>query len=591
MTKTTQKVISVDDIEVAEDFNPRQTFMDDELQTLANSIKQVGVVTPITVRPGEDKPYVLIAGERRVRAAKLAGVNEIPALIRCDDEDDLAVAIIENTHRTDLTLTELAQATARLRARGYTSRKALATKLSISDKRAKMLLELTELPQALIDRIAEGTINQANVPTLALINSKAPHVAERLAHTMLPNNGIIANTTVSSFKLNPTKYHEGSSEEMPVFDERIVVVERDARFKIDANSDILNDENRGRLHKLVDAPRAIYVNVTEDDIEVARSLGVLVEFEEFCGHFDTEVAKQMVNDAVGEHLTKLEAEAAKPAEQKEKEAKELAEKQEAAEKKIREELDKALTEDEESDEYEIEQRVVKEVTAEFGLDEDDHVEIYDDAPYNQDQKAELTPEQEEKLKAERKAERERAAEAKAHGLEYNLELGKQVFERLDEVKPTPELMRVLVSEAIYDSGVDYYLAGLRYLDPSVRVVETKKNGDEKVTFPLSKEEAAKKLFRFIESGKTVEQILGRWAQLTAAAQFADEAVVPASQRRFPNRMHAGPHPRSLLNNVQQAVQPPKPIVQAYDKAYDQLRKKLTPALGKKVQAFLKQTSH
>ena len=400
----------------------------------------------------------MIAGERRVRAAHLAGIKEIPAIIQMNDEDDLEIAITENVHRSDLTLTELAQATVRLRERGYTSRKAIATKLAITDKRAKLLLELTELPGNVQERITAGTINPANVETLAKINKVAPHVCRRLGETMSENGGTIQRATL--LRINPTQYDADAKETRYLFpDEIIPVVERGDRLTIEANSEILTEETLGRLHKLVDSPKQLFVNVTEDDIDVARALGVLVEVEEFCGYFDAEVMAQMVNDAVGSQLDRIEADAAKTDEQRQAEADALAEKREKAEQKIREELDKELASNTEEDEYEIESRVVSEVSKEFDLDsEDEHVAIVTD-DYFATKSPELSEEEQEKVKAERKIEREQAAKDKAAAQEYNDALGKQVFDKLAEVKPTPDIVRVLVAHALDNDGVEYWLGG------------------------------------------------------------------------------------------------------------------------------------
>ncbi len=92
-------------------FQPRQAFADDELDSLAASIRELGVLQPILVRPASDGQYELIAGERRWRASQRAGLTLIPAVIReTEDTQALEQALVENLHRVDLNAIEEAAA-------------------------------------------------------------------------------------------------------------------------------------------------------------------------------------------------------------------------------------------------------------------------------------------------------------------------------------------------------------------------------------------------------------------------------------------------------------------------------------------------
>ena len=84
-------------------YQPRRDIEPESLQELADSIKAQGLMQPIVIRPISDKRYEIIAGERRWRAAQLAGLGEIPALVRdVTDEATIAMALIENIQREDL---------------------------------------------------------------------------------------------------------------------------------------------------------------------------------------------------------------------------------------------------------------------------------------------------------------------------------------------------------------------------------------------------------------------------------------------------------------------------------------------------------
>lgn len=102
--------IKIEDIEANPD-QPRRNFDEEALNELADSIKQIGVVQPITLRKQEDGKYQIIAGERRFRASQIAGLKSIPAYIREVNENELMeMALIENIQREDLNAIEEALA-------------------------------------------------------------------------------------------------------------------------------------------------------------------------------------------------------------------------------------------------------------------------------------------------------------------------------------------------------------------------------------------------------------------------------------------------------------------------------------------------
>ena len=111
-TNDSVRDLAIDKI-VANPFQPRHVFDQDALQDLAASIKENGVLQPVIVRhnPKDNAQYELLAGERRWRASQLAGMTEVPAIVRkLDDDQMLQAAILENLQREDLTPLEEAQA-------------------------------------------------------------------------------------------------------------------------------------------------------------------------------------------------------------------------------------------------------------------------------------------------------------------------------------------------------------------------------------------------------------------------------------------------------------------------------------------------
>ena len=141
-------------------YQPRIDFSQSALEDLAASIKAQGVLQPILLRPLENNQYELIAGERRLRASKLAGLHKIPALIReMSDEQSLALALIENLQREDLNPIEEAQGYRRLISEFSLNQELLAQQVGKSRSSVANALRLLKLPQAVQKEIAAGTLS------------------------------------------------------------------------------------------------------------------------------------------------------------------------------------------------------------------------------------------------------------------------------------------------------------------------------------------------------------------------------------------------------------------------------------------------
>ncbi|HEV8622558.1 MAG TPA: ParB/RepB/Spo0J family partition protein [Actinomycetota bacterium] len=137
---------------------PRTMFQDESLDALAVSIKEVGVLQPIVVRRG-DTGFELIAGERRLRAAKAAGLATIPAVVReSDDTESLREALIENIHREDLNPIELAEAFRELLEELELKQETLAERLGVSRSHVANTVRLLGLPADVQQLLAQGRI-------------------------------------------------------------------------------------------------------------------------------------------------------------------------------------------------------------------------------------------------------------------------------------------------------------------------------------------------------------------------------------------------------------------------------------------------
>jgi ParB family transcriptional regulator, chromosome partitioning protein len=148
---------------------PRERFDDEGIQALARSIQEVGVLQPVVVRRVDDG-YELVAGERRLRAAKLAGLATVPALIReSDDTESLREALIENIHREDLGPLELAAAFQELLDEGV-SQDEVADRLGYSRAHIANTVRLLGLPASVQRLVAEGRLSAGHARALLALD-------------------------------------------------------------------------------------------------------------------------------------------------------------------------------------------------------------------------------------------------------------------------------------------------------------------------------------------------------------------------------------------------------------------------------------
>ena len=150
----------------ANPYQPRKTFDDDRLSDLATSIQTHGVLQPIVLRQTV-QGYYIVVGERRFRASQLAGLNEIPAIIKeLSDSDMMELAIIENLQREDLNAIEEAESYQRLmNDLGLTQQK-VAERLGKSRPYIANMLRLLNLPKDISNQVKEGALSSAHGRTL-----------------------------------------------------------------------------------------------------------------------------------------------------------------------------------------------------------------------------------------------------------------------------------------------------------------------------------------------------------------------------------------------------------------------------------------
>jgi ParB family chromosome partitioning protein len=153
---------------------PRHRFDEQSLQRLADSVAERGVLQPVLVRPRPGGTYELVAGERRWRAARLAGLGVIPAVVRDnEDAESLELALIENVAREDLNPVEEARACAALVEDVGVTHKDLGKRIGRSRPALSNLLRLLELPQEVLELLERGVLSEGHGRALLMAEDHA----------------------------------------------------------------------------------------------------------------------------------------------------------------------------------------------------------------------------------------------------------------------------------------------------------------------------------------------------------------------------------------------------------------------------------
>lgn len=178
--------VRINDVEPNRE-QPRKQFSQEELEALSDSIVKYGVISPITVRRVGER-YVIIAGERRWRAARMAGLSEIPVIIiSADDKKAAEIALVENIQRSDLNPVEEAQAYAALIDQYGLTQEEVAEQIGKSRSSVTNSLRLLDLPDAVLSMLAAGKLSSGHAKVLLGIKDgeKLKTAAEKVAELEL----------------------------------------------------------------------------------------------------------------------------------------------------------------------------------------------------------------------------------------------------------------------------------------------------------------------------------------------------------------------------------------------------------------------
>jgi ParB/RepB/Spo0J family partition protein len=474
MNETRTETVEIDKIKVEKDFNPRTDFDERSLAELEASIRQSGLVTALTVRPNGEG-YVLIAGQRRLIAAKRAGLETVPVVVR-EGTDALAAAIAENLIRADLDPIEEAGALARLaEAEKLATHKQLAERVGKSSGYVSERLRLLALPEAAQLQIAAGKVPVAAERELRRAAEVSPAVAE-CASKLVARGEIEGRDLVERFDEVLHAVAESELREKPA----MVEVGHGVLL-----SQLLTDATQhkalaGRInatqpHRDEEDP---FLRLAEAEVDAARAAGCLLEYEVERDGWTARASylcdAELAADIAVRTVERLEKEAAKR-------AKQLA----------------------------------------HGAESNGEVE---------------SPEEvQERVSRERREGREEAKQDAIKARSFNLELGRKLLARRGAASRKEHgLARArALAEVVLADNPNLAARGLRLVLPQLQEVETKtlKSGETRETVSYQDAAACEAYLRNrIAEAKTQNEILELLADSLIAALNADERELAQSRR-------------------------------------------------------------
>ena len=230
-------------------YQPREIFDEEKLKELADSIKEHGVFTPVLVRRAADG-YELVAGERRVKAAEMAGLTEIPAIIVDFDDDQMAeISLLENIQRENLTAIEEAKGYKTLiDRRGYTQEE-LGKRVGKSREHIANTMRLLILPESVQKMVEEGTLSAGQVRPLITVNYED---IEKFAQKIVKENLSVRQVErlIQEYRGNVTRNTPVISEAAKEYQKQLRHYLQ-TRVKIDGSKIAINYVNEEDLERIV----------------------------------------------------------------------------------------------------------------------------------------------------------------------------------------------------------------------------------------------------------------------------------------------------------------------------------------------------
>lgn len=228
-------------------FQPRHDFPEESLAELAESIRQSGVVQPVLLRQNTraEGRYQLVAGERRWRAARLAGLNDVPAVIRnLTDQDALELALTENLLRQDLNPFDIARAYQALQETYQLSHEQIAERLGVNRSSVTNTLRLLRLPPPVREMLLKREISYGHARALLGLESEAAQI--RLA-SLIVKQGLSVRQVENMVALQGAKPPLRKAASKPPVDPNVRAAALELERTLGTRVKILGDGRRGKI--------------------------------------------------------------------------------------------------------------------------------------------------------------------------------------------------------------------------------------------------------------------------------------------------------------------------------------------------------
>lgn len=242
--------INIDDLR-PNPYQPRKIFDEEKLKELSASIKEHGVFQPIIVKKSSIKGYEIIAGERRVRASKMAGLTTIPAIVReFNDDEMMQIAVLENLQREDLNAIEEANAYKNLLAMLKITQEELATKLGKSRSHITNTIGLLTLPEEVKNMIIDGKITMSHARTLSKLEDKEKII--ELANKIVQDNLNVRDVEIKTQSIKRGNPFKSTKEKEYQYVENMMCEKLGTKVKISSNKINISFNNVNDLNRILE---------------------------------------------------------------------------------------------------------------------------------------------------------------------------------------------------------------------------------------------------------------------------------------------------------------------------------------------------
>jgi ParB/RepB/Spo0J family partition protein len=469
------RIVALNRIAPGEDFNPRQARDPERFAQLVASVKADGVLQPLLVTPDGDG-FRLVAGEGRWLAAGEAGQTEVPVHIVAVDErtGGLELAMAENLARQDIDPVQEAHGYERLRAAGLT-KKGIAERLGIAQRRVTERLELLKLPEALHPRIASGQIPPAAIKPLVALQRIHPGLAQCAVARI--------DAPAARAWEEPLSWADLVADPVGVLTAHVEAPDSELPDGVyDASEPVrlcelpLSDRARKQLDELCELfgqpVEEAAMRFGREALERAMALKAAHAAKSGWAHLI--VGSDLVAELAAEHIAAC-----------------LERQRELASQSPPDDSDAQPSTDTDSEPVSTE----------------------------------------DQAKEERRAQRAEQERERAMAVAHNSELGAAILKHLARLKVDVDVLKVLTSVEVAGDIDGLAARGARYAFPGWTIEVAQKNGKVKVEY-LDKPAAGAKAREFLACADTVAEIAGRLFCLIAAARYADERAVARSNRSF-----------------------------------------------------------